>query len=147
MTEHRTVVVAGAGPGNGAALAQRFAAAGHPVAMLSRNQGHADVLASKIAGAKGYACDLSDAASVKACFGTIATEMGQIGTLLYNAGSGVFADVETITAEQFEQAWLVNALGSFLCAREVIPAMKARGSGDIVFIGATALVHGSGEVA
>lgn len=138
MTEANVVVVAGVGPGNGAALAERFAAEGRPVAMLSRNQESADALAAKIAGAKGYACDVSDASSVSACFGAIQAEMGEVGTLLYNAGSGVFADVETITAEQFEQAWRVNALGSFLCAREVIPAMKARGSGDIVFIGATA---------
>ena len=37
--------------------------------------------------------------------------------MLYNAGSGAFADVETITPNQFEQA------------------MKAKGAGDIVFIG------------
>ena len=138
MTEHRTVVVAGAGPGNGAALAQRFADAGRRVAMLSRDQRRADALAANITGARGYSCDVGDAASVRSCFAAIAAEMGEVGTLLYNAGSGMFADVETITAEQFEQAWRVNALGSFLCAREVIPAMKARGSGDIVFIGATA---------
>ena len=138
MAEHGTVVVAGAGPGNGAALAQRSASAGRKVAMLSRDQGRADALAADIAGAKGYACDLGNPSSVKAVSGAITTKMGEIGTLLYNAGSGVFADVETITAEQFEQAWRVNALGSFLCAREVIPAMKAKGAGDIVFIGATA---------
>ena len=79
---------------------------------------------------------------MKACFGAISAELGEVGTLLYNAGSGVFADVEAITAQQFEQSWRVNALGSFLCAREVIPAMKARGSGDIVFIGATASRRG-----
>jgi NAD(P)-dependent dehydrogenase (short-subunit alcohol dehydrogenase family) len=56
--------------------------------------------------------------------------------------SGVFADVETITADQFERAWKVNALGAFLCSREVIPAMKAKGAGDIVFIGATASRRG-----
>ena len=55
----------------------------------------------------------------------ISTDLGEVDTLLYNAGSGVFADVETITADQFEQAWRVNALGSFPCSREVIPAMKA----------------------
>jgi NAD(P)-dependent dehydrogenase (short-subunit alcohol dehydrogenase family) len=54
----------------------------------------------------------------------------------------VFADVETITPEQFEQAWRVNAYGALLCAREVIPAMKARLSGNIIFIGATASRRG-----
>jgi NAD(P)-dependent dehydrogenase (short-subunit alcohol dehydrogenase family) len=142
MSDSRIVVVAGVGPGNGTALARRFAAEGRPVAMLSREKEHADALAATIAGARGYACDVSDEGSVKACFAAIRTDLGQVDTLLYNAGSGVFADVETITAEQFEQAWRVNALGSFLCAREVIPAMKARGEGSIVFIGATASRRG-----
>ncbi len=138
MAQDKVVVVAGVGPGNGAALARRFAAEGKPVALLARSKEHADALAADMAGARGYACDVGDAASVKACFAAIAAEMGEIGTLLYNAGSGVFADVETITAEQFEAAWRVNALGSFLCSREVIPAMKAAGAGSIVFVGATA---------
>ena len=42
-------------------------------------------------------------------------------TGLFNAGSGVFADVETITIEQFEASWRVNALGALLCAKQVIP--------------------------
>jgi NAD(P)-dependent dehydrogenase (short-subunit alcohol dehydrogenase family) len=105
MSKNKVVVVAGAGPGNGAALAQRFAATGRQVALLSRDQGHADALAAKIAGARGYACDVTDEASVKSCFAAISAELGEIDTLLHNAGSGVFADVETITTDQFEQAW------------------------------------------
>jgi len=142
MSENKVVVVAGAGPGNGAALAKRFATVGQPVAMLSREQSHADALAAEIANTRGYACDVSDEASVRSCFAAISTELGQVDTLLYNAGSGVFADVETITPNQFEQAWRVNALGSLLCSREVIPAMKTRGAGNIVFIGATASRRG-----
>jgi NAD(P)-dependent dehydrogenase (short-subunit alcohol dehydrogenase family) len=109
-----------------------FAAEGRPAAMLSARR-NADAL---------LAYDVSDEASLKACFAAIRTNLGQVDTLLNNAGSGVFADVETITADQFEQAWRVNALGSFLCAREVIPAMKASGEGSIVFIGTTASRHG-----
>jgi NAD(P)-dependent dehydrogenase (short-subunit alcohol dehydrogenase family) len=142
MLGNKVAVVAGAGPGNGAAMAQRFASAGHSVAMLAREKAHADALAAKIANARGYACDVSDEASVKACFADIAADLGQVDTLLYNAGSGVFADVEHITPVQFEQAWRVNALGAFLCSREVIPTMKAKGAGNIVFIGATASRRG-----
>lgn len=63
-------------------------------------------------------------------------------TRLFNAGSGAFADVENITAEQFEASWRVKALGAFLCSREVIPAMTVAGEGNIVFIGATASRRG-----
>ena len=36
--------------------------------------------------------------------------------LLYNVGAGMFEDVETITPDQFGQAWRVNAYGALLCA-------------------------------
>jgi NAD(P)-dependent dehydrogenase (short-subunit alcohol dehydrogenase family) len=142
MSQDKVVVVAGVGPGNGTALARRFAESGRRVAMLARNKERVEALAASIAGARGFECDVSDASSVEACFTAVARELGEVDTLLYNAGTGVFADVETITAEQFEQAWRVNALGSLLCSREVIPAMKAKGAGDIVFIGATASRRG-----
>jgi NAD(P)-dependent dehydrogenase (short-subunit alcohol dehydrogenase family) len=143
MTIGKVVVVAGVGPGNGAALARRFAVNGNRVAMLARDKDRADTLAAEIDGARGYSCDVTDEASIKAAFAAIRTEMGEVDTLLFNAGSGAFADVEHITAEQFEASWRVNALGAFLCSREVIPAMKAAGEGSIVFIGATASRRGS----
>ncbi|WP_457488660.1 SDR family NAD(P)-dependent oxidoreductase [Tardiphaga sp. P5_C10] len=143
MTIGKVVVVAGVGPGNGAALARRFAVNGNRVAMLARDKDRADRLAAEIDGARGYSCDVGDEASVKAAFAAIRTELGEVDTLLFNAGSGAFADVEHITAEQFEASWRVNALGAFLCSREVIPAMRAKGEGSIVFIGATASRRGS----
>ena len=138
----KVIVVAGAGPGNGMALARRFAGPGARVALLSRNKKNADLLAAELPGARGYRCDVTDEAAVAACFGAISEDLGQVDTLLYNAGSGVFADVEKITAEQFEAAWKVNALGALLCSQQVIPKMKASAAGNIIFIGATASRRG-----
>jgi NAD(P)-dependent dehydrogenase (short-subunit alcohol dehydrogenase family) len=143
MTTGKVVVVAGVGPGNGAALARRFAVGGNRVAMLARDKARVDALAADIEGGQVYACDVADEGSVKAAFSAIRAELGEVDTLLFNAGSGAFADVENITAEQFEGSWRVNALGAFLCSREVIPAMKAAGEGNIVFVGATASRRGS----
>ena len=47
MKRTEVVVVAGAGPGNGVALARRFAAEGKAVALLSRAKENADALASE----------------------------------------------------------------------------------------------------
>jgi NAD(P)-dependent dehydrogenase (short-subunit alcohol dehydrogenase family) len=47
--------------------------------------------------------------------------------LLYNAVSGTFGSITEITPDQYEADWRVNALGAFLAAREVVPAMIARG--------------------
>ncbi len=143
MNDRRPVaVVAGVGPGNGAALARRFAAGGFAVAMLARGRDTLDALEREIEGSRAYACDVGSAQAVTATFAAIRAEMGEVRALLYNAGSGVFAAVESITPEQFEAAWRVNAYGALLCSQEVIPAMKAAGSGAIVFTGATASRRG-----
>lgn len=135
-------VIAGVGAGNGQGLSQRFSDAGYAVAMLARDQAKVDVLAANIPNSKGYSCDVGDSKSVESTFSKIRADLGDVDVLIYNAGGGVFADFETITAEQFEAAWRVNALGSLLCAKQVSPAMIAKGSGCIIFIGATASRRG-----
>lgn len=143
----QVVVVAGVGPGNGAALARRFAHAGHPVAMLARSRGALAELENDIAGSRAYGCDVASPDSVERAFAAIRKDLGDVGVLVYNAGSGIFADVENITPQQFEDSWRVNAYGALLCAQQVIPAMKAAGSGAIVFIGATASRRGGPRTA
>ena len=143
----RVAVIAGVGPGNGTALARRFAAEGYRIALLARQKSSFASLAEELPLARGYECDVSDAATVAATFGAIRAELGEIEALLFNAGSGVFADVEAITPEQFEAAWRVNALGALLCAQQVIPGMKAKGRGSIIFIGATASRRGGPRTA
>jgi NAD(P)-dependent dehydrogenase (short-subunit alcohol dehydrogenase family) len=148
MTERKKVaVVAGVGPGIGAALARRFANEGYAVAMLARKEDALHTFEREIAGSRGYPCDVGSAGSVARAFAAIGTDLGPAEVLLYNAGSGVFGDVESITPEQFENSWRVNALGALLCAREVIPAMKAAAAGSIVFTGATASRRGVARTA
>ncbi|MGH8226668.1 MAG: SDR family NAD(P)-dependent oxidoreductase [Steroidobacteraceae bacterium] len=143
MIERKSVAaVAGVGPGIGAALAQRFAKAGYAVAMLARSTKKLEALEREIDGTFGYPCDVGSADSVAHAFAAIRTNLGEVDVLLYNAGSGVFADVESITPEQFEASWRVNAYGALLCSREVIPAMKAATAGSIIFTGATASRRG-----
>ena len=135
-------VVVGVGEGNGAALARAFAAEGMAVALLARGTDFTAALAEKLGDARAFACDVSDPTAIADAFARICAELGDPATLVYNAGSGSWGDVESVTIDQFEQAWRVNALGAFACAREVIPAMKAAGAGTILFIGATASLRG-----
>ena len=134
-------VIAGVGPGNGAAFCRRFRADGYEVAGLARSRDALDAVEAET-GAKGYVCDVGSPDSVAAAFAAIRSELGEPDVLVYNAGGGVFADVENITPEQFEASWRVNAYGALLCSQAVIPAMKAAGRGSIVFIGATASRRG-----
>ena len=138
--------VVGIGPGNGAALARRFGS-DHRVALLSRTTDLAAKLTAEIGEARAYACDVADADSIGRTFDAIAADLGPVDTLVYNAGSGVFATVEEITPAQFEAAWRINANGLLIAAQKVIPAMKAKGSGAIIVIGATASRRGAPRTA
>ena len=135
-------VIVGVGEGNGAALARAFSKVGMAVALLARQSEFTAKLAATLPDARAYACDVSDATSVSEAFARMRSDLGDPMTVVYNAGSGVWGDVESISLEAFEASWRVNAYGALAVSREVIPAMKAAGSGNIIFIGATASRRG-----
>ena len=134
--------VAGVGPGNGEAFARRFAAEGYSVALLARRKERIEALAAELPDARAFSCDVSDVASLDSAFAAIEAELGPVEVLIYNAGKGVWGDVEQVTPTDFEATWRINALGLFLTARRVIPAMTAAGRGAIVVVGATASLRG-----
>lgn len=141
--EKPVCAIVGVGPGNGTAFARKFTEQGYRVAMLSRQTIFTQKLAEELEGSRCYACDVTDASSIEQAFSTIRSEMGEVETLVFNPGEGIWKTVEDITAEEFERSWRVNALGAFLVSRQVIPAMKHHLRGNIVFIGATASRRGN----
>jgi NAD(P)-dependent dehydrogenase (short-subunit alcohol dehydrogenase family) len=138
----KVCVVVGVGPGNGESLARRFAADGYAVALLARGGQLTTRLAAELPGARAYFCDVADAASVTSAFTRVRADLGEVDVLIYNAGSGVWGNIESVSPDDFERSWRVNTLGFFLTSREVIPAMKSRGDGAIVAVGATASRRG-----
>lgn len=147
QTAKPVCVVVGVGPGNGAAFARRFAAAGYRLAMLARSVQTARELAAELEDARAYVCDVTDAASVDHAFGAIRAELGEVEVLIYNPGVIVRGSVEDITPADFEASWRTNALGGLLAAQQVIPAMKQKQRGSIIFIGATASRRGGAKTA
>lgn len=140
-------VVAGVGEGNGAALAKAFSSEGMAVALLARGTDFTSPLADELPDSRAYACDVTDPESVRETFNGIRSELGDPATVVYNAGSGVWGDVEAIDLDGFETSWRVNAYGALAVSREAIPAMKAAGRGNIIFIGATASRRGGPRTA
>lgn len=147
MTKKRVCVVVGVGPGNGAALGRRFANEGYAVALLARTTETSGPLAKDLPDARAYGCDVTDADSVARTFEAIEREMGEVHTLVYNAGSGTWGTVEDIEPVALEGAFRVNTLGLLLAAKKVIAQMKARGDGNIVVIGATSSRRGMARTA
>lgn len=140
-------VVAGVGPGNGAALARRFAANGYSVALLARTAEYVDHLATQVEHSFPYICDLADEDSIATTFAAIKREMGDCETLVYNAGGAVWGDLTQISAADMEACWRINVQGLFLCAKLTVPEMRAGGSGRILITGATASWRGGAKTA
>lgn len=147
MTTKRVCAVVGIGPGNGAALAERFSKEGWAVALLSRSTARSSELAARLPGSRAYACDVSDVEAIAKTFAEVARELGPIDALVYNAGSGVFGTVDEVTPAQLEQALRVNAIGLLAASQAIISPMKERGGGSIVIIGATASRRGGARSA
>jgi NAD(P)-dependent dehydrogenase (short-subunit alcohol dehydrogenase family) len=146
MGDRRVCVVVGVGPGNGAALARRFAGEGYRVALLARTTDTSGPLAKELDGARAYACDVGDPTAVAATFEAIAKDLGPVHTIVYNAGSGSWGTIEDIDAEALENAFRVNTVGLFSCVRAALPAMKEHG-GNVIVIGATASRRGVARTA
>lgn len=134
-------VVVGTGPGLGASLARRFASE-YAVAIVARRADYLHSLAAEIRNAGGVAlevnADAGNPEQVGAAFKLIRERVGEPDALIYNAAAGPFGNLNDVTVEQFENSIRINAVGAFLCCKECVPAMVARGRGTILFTGATA---------
>lgn len=150
-SETKVAAIVGVGPGLGRALAVRFAQGGFAVALLARQEHalqavQADI--EKLGGvARSYSTDAADEASTRASFARVRGELGVPQVLIYNAGAFQMGGVLDLSAGDFERAWRVNCLGGLLAAQAVLPGMLERGSGTILFSGATASLRGSARFA
>lgn len=142
MSDGRVCAVVGVGPGNGESLVRRFAEAGYRVAALARQKDRLEELVGGIDGIAVYTCDATDATQVDDVFDRIASDLGAVHTLLYNAGAGAWGRLMDVEPDDLEMSWRVNTLGLLHCAQKLVPAMIDRGGGTIGVTGATAAMRG-----
>lgn len=142
QTNSRPVcAVVGVGPGLGAALGRRFAKE-YAVALVARGEDKLAAFAKEIEADGGTAlavpADVAKAADISAAFQKIRGQLGEVDALLYNAAMRPFGKLMDTKPSTFENTWRVSTFGAFLAAQEVVPAMLKKGSGVIIFTGATA---------
>ena len=139
--EGKSVIVTGAGRGIGRAIALAFAAEGASVCCAARTEAQVRAVADEIAAAGGRALaaatDVSDWDSVRAMVDATVAEFGGLDIAVLNAG--VLLDDGRTLEESVIADWRrtieVNLIGAYLCAKAVIPPLKARGQGKIIVTG------------
>ena len=109
-----SIVVFGAGPGLGRAVARRYARAGYTVVLVARRQAPLEELAADLAStgatAHVFTADLSDTDAVPRLAGQIRGAVGDPGALYYGVSAGGFIPVAALTPERAQALMPLAAL-------------------------------------
>lgn len=133
----RTALVTGASRGIGLAVARALAAAGARVVITARSAGALDALAGTLVG--GAIClpvDLTArTAAAELARATIDALGGAPSIIVHAAGNFPMAPLEDADDASVEESFTLNAAAPLRLTRELLPAMRARGTGHVVMIG------------
>lgn len=137
----KSILIVGAGAGLSASLARVFAGEGYAVALAARNTGKLDELCTET-GAAAFQCDAADPASVARLFEQAEAANITPDVVVYNPSARVRGPITEIDPGAVLDALRVTAFGAFLVGQHAARQMLARGSGAILFTGASAGVKG-----
>jgi NADP-dependent 3-hydroxy acid dehydrogenase YdfG len=120
------ILITGASRGIGRGVAEELAARGHEVIATARD---ASMLADVPAAAR-LQLDVTDENSVSAAVAAA----GPIDALVSNAGATVRAPMETVPVAEVQRLFDLNTFGALRVAQAVMPGMRERGTGKLIFI-------------
>lgn len=135
----KVALVAAASLGMGRATASALAREGAKVAMCARNQGPLDAAATAIRKETGsevltVQADVARAADVRGFVEAATKSFGGVDLLVANAGGPPTGRFESLTEEQWSQAYELTFQGTTRLIRASLPSMRSRGGGSIVAI-------------
>jgi cyclopentanol dehydrogenase len=132
----KVVLITGAGHGMGRSHALLLAQEGATVVVTDRDHDAGASVAAEIISREQSASfaplDVSSEKEWKAAVSHALQTFGRLNVLVNNAGTYVYGMTEDIGADDWDRVFAVNARGTFLGCREVIPLMKRAGGGSIV---------------
>ncbi|MBD3335320.1 MAG: glucose 1-dehydrogenase [Candidatus Eisenbacteria bacterium] len=146
----KMALVTGGSRGIGAACCRLLAEAGCDVAINYRKRATAareTAAAVERLGRRGHPvqADVADPRLVGLMVDQAADELGGLDILVANAGIWTAGPLETMTDADWARMLGVNLTGCFHLARAVVPHLRRRGGGAIVFIASTAGQRGEAE--
>jgi NAD(P)-dependent dehydrogenase (short-subunit alcohol dehydrogenase family) len=144
--QHEIALIVGAGPGLSASVARRFSRAGMRVVVAARNTEKLAALSAET-GAQTFACDAVDPDQVARLFDAVEGRIGAPDVVVYNASGRLRGPLVKLVPAEVEHALGVSAFGGFLVAQQAVRRMLPKGSGAILFTGASASVKGYAQSA
>jgi 3-oxoacyl-[acyl-carrier protein] reductase len=135
----RNAIVTGASIGLGAAIAERFAAAGASVMLCARNAAELEAQRLRIAGQYPHCrvfaqvVDIANEQQVDRLFDEAARAFGKVDILVNNAGVyGPMGSIEQIDWKEWVQAIAINLTGTVYCTRKAVELFKPNHYGKII---------------
>jgi len=141
MADKEVALIVGAGEGLSASLARLCADQGMDVAVASRNPDKLKDLCADTC-ASAYACDVIDEDSVDAMYDAVVAEKGVPDLVVYNPSARARGPITELDRVAVRNAVLITCYGGFVVAQKAAELMLNRGSGTILFTGASASVKG-----
>jgi 3-oxoacyl-[acyl-carrier protein] reductase len=133
----KVALVTGGASGIGREVVHLFGAEGAAVGILDRSSDKAAEVARDVARAHGVktataSADVGDEPAVKAAVGAVVDQLGEIDVLVNCAGIDTTCALHDMPTEMWDTMIAVHMRGTFLCTREVLPAMKRKKWGRII---------------
>src|SRR3954451_437454 len=143
MLEGRVALVTGGSGGIGAVLCRRLAAEGMAVAVHYRDRVElADAIAGEIVAGGGRAvavpADLLVPRAAELLVDHVEERLGPVDALVANHGLAHRATFDEVDAGAWDETLAINLRAPFLLARRVLPGMRDRGFGRILFMSSVA---------
>ena len=147
MSDTLAALVTGGGSGIGRAISLRLAKE-MPVLLVGRTPNALATTASQIVEQGGVAEILPLDITAANAGGSVGDKLNELGwsikTLVLNAGRGLTGPTERQELDQFRSVYEVNLFSALPLLKVVVPGMRQRKSGAIVFISSTAGLKGIG---
>jgi NADP-dependent 3-hydroxy acid dehydrogenase YdfG len=142
-----SIVIVGAGPNLGMAVARRFGREGMAVGLISRDQAKLDGLASELETdgiqAKGAAADIRDPDALAGAIESLAAELGTVEVLSYSPlpAKEFMKPILETSVDDLRGPLEFSVLGAVAATRAVIDPMLEAGRGSILFTTGGAAVN------
>lgn len=152
MTQAPHTLIVGMGPRLGLAIARRFGREGHRIGMIARSPErlprYMQALACDDIDSHGALADVSDPDALRDAIDKLVTPWGTPSVVVFNACDQSSGRASSVAPEAVSRAIAVSALGALTVLQSLLPAMRQRRSGALLFTGsANALDPGPHHIA
>lgn len=129
--------ITGANKGLGAAIAREALEQGYKVVAAARDPHSAGKVLGNSPNLLWVSLDLTDAEQIREAVRSALDKFGRVDVLVNNAGYGLMGHFEEVSEDSIRKQFETNVFGTMNLTREVLPAMRAQGTGWIVNVSST----------